>query len=122
MFHWAEQSEIIEQGPRLDAVKKIPRKKMARQTFTPDEVQKLLAVANVQMKAMILLGLNCGFGPTDCAELRWENLDLKAGRVHFPRPKTGVDRNFILWPQTIEALKADPVRGEFVFYTKHGNM
>jgi len=121
VFHWAEQSEIIERGPRLDAVKKIPRKKVARQTFTPDDIRQLLAAANVQMKAMILLGLNCGFGPTDCAELQWENLDLGAGRVHFPRPKTGVDRNFILWPQTVEALKAVPVQGEFVFYTKCGN-
>ena len=99
MFHWAEQSEIIDRGPRLDAVKKIPRKKVARQTFSPDDVRKLLAAANVQMKAMILLGLNCGFGCTDCTELRWDNLDLAAGRVHFPRPKTGVDRNFILWPK-----------------------
>lgn len=45
----------------------------------------------------------------------------KARRVHFPRPKTGVDRNFVLWPQTVEALKAVPVRGEFVFYTRCGN-
>lgn len=73
------------------------------------------------MKAMILLGLNCGFGPTDCAELQWENLDLEAGRVYFPRPKTGVDRNFILWPQTVQVLRAVAVRGEFVFYTKYGN-
>jgi len=121
MFHWAKESEIIERGPNLDAVKKIPRKKIERQTFTPEEVGRLLALANVQMRAMILLGLNCGFGCTDCAELRWDNLDLKAHRVHFPRPKTGVDRNFILWPQTVEALKAVPVRGEFVFYTKAGN-
>jgi integrase len=121
MFHWAEESEIIERGPRLNAVKKIPRKKVQRQTFTPEEVHRLLAAANAQMRAMILLGLNCGFGCTDCAELRWDNLDLKARRVHFPRPKTGVDRNFVLWPQTVEALKAVPVRGEFVFYTKCGN-
>ncbi|MEN6428073.1 MAG: tyrosine-type recombinase/integrase [Phycisphaerales bacterium] len=121
MFHWAQETEIIEQCPRLAAVKKIPRKKVERQTFTPEEVRKLLAAASVQLKAMIFLGLNCGFGPTDCAELQWSNLDLKAGRVHFPRPKTGVDRNFILWPQTVEALKAVPVRGEFVFYTRCGN-
>jgi integrase len=63
MFHWAEQSEVIKQGPRLDAVKKIPRRKVERQTFTPDEVRTLLATGSVQMRAMILLGLNRGFGP-----------------------------------------------------------
>ena len=46
VFHWVEQSEIIERGPRLDAVKKIPRKKVTRQTFTPDDIRKLLAVAS----------------------------------------------------------------------------
>lgn len=121
MFHWAQETEIIEQGPRLDAVKKVPRKKIERQTSTPEEIHRLLAAANARLKAMILLGLNCGFGCTDCAELRWEHLDLEARRVSFPRPKTGVDRNFILWPQTVEALKAVPVRGELVFYTKCGN-
>jgi integrase len=125
MFHWALESEIIERAPKLDAVKKIPRKRVPRQTFTPEEVGKLLAASNVQMRAMILLGLNCLFGCTDIAELRWDNLDLDpdqgTGRVHYPRGKTGVDRNFRLWPATVQALRNVPVQGELVFYTKAGN-
>jgi len=42
---------------------------------------QVLTRAGVQMQAMILLGLNGGFGCTDCAELRWKNLDLEQGRV-----------------------------------------
>ena len=73
------------------------------------------------MKAMIWLGLNCGFGCTDCAELKWKNLDLENGRIVFPRGKTGVDRNLPLWPETIQAIKELPISGELVFYTLRGN-
>ena len=70
---------------------------------------------------MIWLGLNCGFGCTDCAELKWMNFDFKKARVRFPRGKTGVDRNLPLWPETIQALKSIPKVGELVFYTPRGN-
>jgi len=71
---------------------------------------------------MILLGLNCGFGCTDCAEIQWKNLDLKNGRVSFPRGKTEVARNLPLWPETVCALKKVLKLGELVFYTSKGNL
>ena len=85
------------------------------------QIQKLLENASTQMRAMIWLGLNCGFGCTDCAELCWDNLDLKNFRVSFPRGKTGIDRNLPLWPETVEALKQVAKSGELVFYTSKGN-
>jgi hypothetical protein len=41
---------------------------------------------------MMLLGLNAGFGNNDCAALPISALDLDAGSVDFPRPKTGIAR------------------------------
>ena len=73
------------------------------------------------MKAMIYLGLNCGFGCTDCSELQWKHLDLANGRVVFPRGKTGVQRDLPLWSETIDALKAVPMKDKLVFYTSRGN-
>ena len=70
---------------------------------------------------MILLGLNCGFGCTDCAELKWENIDFDHARIRFARTKTGVNRNLPLWQETIDALRKLPVRGDFVFLTKQGH-
>jgi len=67
------------------------------------------------MKAMIYLGLNCGFGCTDCSELQWKHLDFANGRV------IGVQRDLPLWPETIDALKAVPKKGKLVFYTSKGN-
>src|SRR5262249_44839610 len=58
------------------------------------------------MKAMILLGVNCGYGPADCGRLKFSNLDLEKSLVKFPRPKTGVPRRCFLWKETIEAIRA----------------
>ena len=121
MYNWAVDNEIIDHCPKLNAVKKITIKKTERPTFTEHQIQTLLEVANSQMRAMIWLGLNCGFGCTDCAELKWKDVDLNNGRVRFPRGKTGIERNLPLWPETIQALKEIPNRGELIFYTRSGN-
>jgi integrase len=77
--------------------------------------------ATPNMNAMIWLGLNCGFGCTDCAELLWEHLDLKNGRVNFSRTKTRIARNLPLWTETVDAISALPRINERVFNTKYGN-
>ena len=100
MYNWAMNNEVIDNLPRLKVVKKITPKKRKKPTFTVSQIQKMLQNANPQMKAMILLGLNCGFGCTDCAELKWKNLDLQNGRVNFPMGKTGISRNLPLWSET----------------------
>jgi hypothetical protein len=92
MYNWAVDNEIIDHSPRLRAVKKITPQKGEKPTFTTRQIQALLEVANIQMKAMIWLGLNCGFGCTDCAELKWKDLNLENARVRFPRGETGIEK------------------------------
>jgi integrase len=82
--------------------------------FAADEIRRLLDLAAPPVKAMILLGINCGFGQTDCAQLPRRDIDLAGGWVDHPRPKTGVDRRCPLWPETVAALRVvvgDQVRG-----------
>jgi len=74
--------------------------------FNWDELGKILGAAGIPLRAMILLGLNCGFGNTDCASLSVSAVDLDAGWIDFPRPKTAVPRRAALWPETVEALHA----------------
>ncbi len=74
--------------------------------FSPDEIRAMLAGANPTMRAMILLGVNCGFGPADLARLPIGAVDLKGGWIDFPRPKTGVHRRCPLWKETREAIKS----------------
>lgn len=121
MFHWAKKNDILKRIPNIDAISRSKIVNRQRRIFTHEEINKLLAVADTQMKAMIWLGLNCGFGCTDCSELQWKHLDLAKGRVVFPRGKTGVPRDLPLWSETIDALKAVPKKGKLVFYTARGN-
>lgn len=97
--------------------------------FEAPALRKLIKGARGPMKAMILLGINCGFGPTDLARLKMPHLNLKTGWVDYPRPKTGIHRRCPLWPETVAALKAwlavrpspdDPANAELVFITKYG--
>jgi len=131
LFRWAEDNQLIEKAPKLRGVKNVHLTKRQqrddrriesrrKQTFRPDEIRLLLKHADVQMRAMIWLGINCAFGCTDVAELRWDDLDLEKGAVDLPRGKTGVGRHVALWPETVQALREVPRRGSLVFYTKKG--
>jgi integrase len=73
--------------------------------FEAIELRTIIDKANQPLKAMILLGLNCGLGNSDCGQLKFRNLDLMKGWLNYPRPKTGVDRRCPLWKETIKALR-----------------
>jgi integrase len=73
--------------------------------FEADELRRLVKAAGQPLKAMILLGVNCGFGNADCGTLPLAALDLDGGWVNYHRPKTGINRRCPLWPETVEALR-----------------
>ncbi|HEY1190542.1 MAG TPA: hypothetical protein VGE74_23110 [Gemmata sp.] len=103
----------------------------APKMFDAAELRKLIDGAqNPVMRAMILLGVNCGFGNTDCSTLPKKALDLAGGWVDFPRPKNGIARRCSLWPETVAALRAAiairpepsrPANADRVFLTTFGN-
>jgi integrase len=108
---------------RIDRAKKGPK------LFTAEEVQRLLAAAGTSMRAMILLGINGGFGNADCGHLPLSAVDLEAGMIDFPRPKTGIARRCPLWNETVQAIREalanrpDHKKEEharLVFITKYG--
>jgi integrase len=84
---------------------RLHRAKAGAKLFTAEEIRRLLAAAVPQIKAMILLGINCGFGNADCALLPRTVIDLNAGLIDYARPKTGIPRRCPLWPETVQALK-----------------
>lgn len=57
------------------------------------------------LRAMVLLGVNCGLGQTDCANLEDAHLHLDSGWLDYPRVKTAVERRIPLWPETVDALR-----------------
>lgn len=103
--------------PSAKALKKEKQSKPGKY-FEVDELRQLYRSASPTMKAFILLALNGGMGPADIGQLQqWH---IKEGWIHYPRPKTGENRDFPLWPETIEAIEAVAKPGEYVFLTKYG--
>jgi integrase len=68
-------------------------------------LRKLVKAAPVPLRAMVLLGLNAGFGNMDVATLPLAAVDLERGWLDHPRGKTGIPRRCPLWPETVEAIR-----------------
>jgi integrase len=108
---------------------RLHRAKQGAKLFTAEEVRRMIDASSVQVRAMILLGINCGFGNSDCGNLPQTAVDLDARVIDFPRPKTGVPRRCPLWPETVAALREvaavrpEPKKEEhagLAFITKYG--
>jgi integrase len=113
VFRYAFEADLIDRPVRFGPDFKRPSKKdfrlhRARQgpkLFTAHEVRRILDAAGPQLKAMTLLGINCGFGNSDCGHLPLPAVDFERGVIDYPRPKTGLPRRCPLWPETTEAIK-----------------
>lgn len=97
-------------------------------TIGADDLRAILDAAGQPLRAMILLGINCGFGNSDIASLPLSA--IADGWVSFPRPKTAIPRRAKLWPETVEALREaiaarpaprNPADAGLVFLTSRGN-
>jgi integrase len=149
-FKFASDNGLIDRPVRYGSAFKRPSRKTLRiakakkgkNLFTAEEVRALaygalvvgaegpeLVQAGAQLRAMILLGINCGFGNADCGSLPLSAVDLENGIIDFPRPKTGIPRRCILWPETVAAIREalavrpQPKKAEhagLVFITKYG--
>jgi integrase len=137
VFKYGYEADLIDKPVRFGPTFKKPsasvlrrhRAKQGAKLFTAEEIRLLLAIADPQMKAMILLGANCGFGMADCGRLPAAAVDLKDSWIDFPRPKTGIARRCPLWPETVSALDRamavrpapkDATHARLVFLTAQG--
>jgi integrase len=114
VFKFAFDEGLIERPVRYGQQFKKPTKKTLRKSraingkrmFESVDVRKIMASAQQPLSAMILLGVNCGFGQTDLSSMPQTAVDLRTGWIDYPRPKTGVDRRCPLWLETVSALEA----------------
>lgn len=114
LFKWAYDAGLIDRPVRYGPSFKKPsaktlrreRQKKGVRMFEAGELRRILAAAGVPLKAMILLGINCGLGNNDVGMLPLAAIDLKRGWLDYPRPKTAVERRCPLWPETVAAIEA----------------
>ncbi|MCH7989180.1 MAG: hypothetical protein IID46_08520, partial [Planctomycetes bacterium] len=136
LFKFGYDAELLDRQIRFGPNFKEPskktklreRRKKGRKDFNADELRRIISEANQPLRAMIFLGINCGFGQKDCADLPMSAIEGKW--IAFPRPKTEEDRRCCLWPETVEALEdaashrgtpKDPADADCVFITRNGN-
>ena len=112
IFKFGYDAGLIQQPVRFGPGFKTPTKGKLRKErqakplrmFEAAELRSLIDSAEQPLKAMILLAVNCGFGQSDIANLPKTAIDLAAGWVDYPRPKTAIPRRCPLWPETIQAV------------------
>lgn len=137
VFKYGYEAGLLDSPVRVGPTFRRPAKRILRaerqkkgpRMFEARHLRRLLKAASHPLKAMILLGINCGFGNHDCGTLPISALDLRSGWINFPRPKTAIERRCPLWPETIAALQEaiaqrpapkDPANDGLVFITKYG--
>jgi len=138
VFKYADDRGLIERRVRYGQGFKRPSRKTLRKAkatngprmFEAAELRRIIDTASQPLRAMALLGVNCGFGQTDVSRLPQSAIDLEVGWVDYARPKTGIRRRCPLWPETVEAVLEAIVRrpapkeagdAELVFLTHLGN-
>lgn len=138
IFKFAHDQRLIDrpvhygQGFDKPAAKELrrARNQAGPRMFEADELRRILEAADPIVRAMVLLGINCGFGNTDVATLPQSAVNFETGWVDFPRVKTEIHRRAPLWPETIEALQEaiarrpspkDRADADLCFVTVQGN-
>jgi integrase len=137
-FNYAYDAGLIDKPIRYGPTFKRPAKRILRaerqkkgpRMFEARHIRRIIKAADQPLRAMIMLGINCGFGNHDCGMLPISAVDLRGGWINYPRPKTAIDRRCPLWPETVAALKdaidkrraaKDTAHEGLVFLTKYGD-
>jgi len=102
----------------------VPPKKSAvdPKPISREVFHALCEAADDQMKAMLLLALNCCMYGGELAALDWTDLNLDKGTLTTERNKTGIVRIAVLWGRTIEALRKLPRHTNAIFVTSSTKM
>ena len=137
-FNWAYKSALFDRPMNFGEGFKRPSRKTLRahkaekgsKMFEANEIRSMIEEAGQPLRAMILLGINCGYSNSDIGALTIKALDLDRGWIQFARVKTGIMRRCKLWPETVAALREwlairpepkDQKHAGLVFLTRYGD-
>lgn len=122
MFTSAWKGRHLAEMPRcIDEITRAPEAKPAAKPLDVEACRKLLEAAPTDLKAFILLGLNCGCYSVDISDMTASEITEQDGTTYLARrrSKTGAPGRWKLWPETIEAINA--ARGKYPAGRLFGN-
>ncbi len=129
MLGVARKRGLIAAVPEIDWIK-IPPQEFDFLDF--DEAERLIVGATGEWRTMMLVAMRTGMRKGELLGLRWEDVDLSAGRINvrqnyvngvFGLPKSGKPREIPMGDDVIEALRAHRhERGSLVFCDVAGNV
>jgi integrase len=144
---WAWRNRYIEDLPRnIDDpnLRWLHRRNVKREQkieiFSKEDIQSLLSNAYssdiwCDLKAFILLALNCGFTPIDIGSLKWSHFSQLDDKIYIDRlrSKTGVRGRWLVWDETQRRLdrrftkkkynwKSLIGKDDFVFRSQQGRL
>lgn len=103
----------------------IPKTKKERKlpsVLTKDEINNVLDNAYLSREKLATEFMySSGLRVSECASLKWSDLNLNEKTGHLKRGKGGKDRMIILSNKLIEDLKLWPKKGEYIFQGRNGN-
>ena len=116
LFKYAIEAGLLEHSPRYGHGFRKPTAAQKRRSqqraersgknlFAPNEIRQIITASPTVLRGAILLGINGGFGNTDCGTLPRTAIDLDRAVIDYARPKTGIRRIVPLWPETVAALR-----------------
>ena len=94
-----------------------PKEESKRRSLTEDELSLLMSKADSDMKTCLTIQLYTAQRVSDCAILKWEDVDLKSGLIKVVPIKTrkhGTKVEVPIHPQLMKLLEGTPVDGEYV--------
>ena len=101
-FESARKEGLIDFNPFV-AVDALKVTKVEKDTFSPEQVAKLIAATqNVDWKGAILVGYCTGMRLQNVANLRWDSIDTKHGLISFVDRKGGKPATIGLHPDLAE--------------------
>lgn len=115
-LRWLYQTEAISALPRvMDAgshILEIGKARSPIETFTKTEIAQLLSSASPRTRLYILLTLNTSMTQKDIADLTFDEVDFKDGRIDRKRSKTKKFDStplvsYKLWPETLALLLSE---------------
>lgn len=108
-FRWTEPPKfrkLVKKPVGLTAEERFAKQQKKESSTLPDgHIQLLSKYALPNERVLLLLGLNCAFGPGEIGQLRVPFLNFETGEIIGIRFKTGNETRHKLWPETVEGLQ-----------------